>query len=115
MQWRAFRAARLVVDTGIHSLGWTRRQAIDFMVDRTGMDRAFVTSEVDRYISQPGQALGYMIGALKFSELREKSRAALGQRFDVRRFHNAVIDNGSLPLDVLEQVVEDWVADERLR
>ena len=115
LQWRAFRAARLVVDTGIHSLGWTRQQAIDFMVERTGMDRAFVESEVDRYVSQPGQALGYMIGALKIAELRDKSRAALGPRFDVRRFHNAVIDNGSLPLDVLEKAVGEWVAAEARR
>jgi len=115
LQWRAFRAARLVVDTGIHSQGWTRQQAIDFMVERTGMDRAFVTSEVDRYVSQPGQALGYMIGALKIAELRDKAKTALGAKFDVRRFHNAVIDQGSLPLDVLEKVIEEWSASERGR
>ncbi|MES2634241.1 MAG: DUF885 domain-containing protein [Pseudomonadota bacterium] len=115
LQWRAFRAARLVVDTGIHSLGWSRQQSIDFMVERTGMDVGFVTSEVDRYISQPGQALGYMIGALKFAELREKSKAALGAKFDVRRFHNVAIDNGALPLDVLEKVVDEWVAAEKVR
>jgi uncharacterized protein (DUF885 family) len=115
LQWRSFRAARLVADTGIHNMGWSRQQAIDFMVERTGMDRAFVTSEVDRYTSQPGQALGYMIGALKIAELREKSKAALGARFDVRRFHNAVIDNGALPLDVLEKVIEEWIAAEKAR
>ena len=115
LQWRAFRAARLVVDTGIHSLGWSRQQSIDFMVERTGMDRAFVTSEVDRYVSQPGQALGYMIGALKIAELRDKAKAALGAKFDVRRFHNAVIDQGSLPLDVLEKVIDEWIAGELAR
>ncbi|MDP3618455.1 MAG: DUF885 domain-containing protein [Ramlibacter sp.] len=115
LQWRAFRAARLVVDTGIHSMGWSRQQSIDFMVERTGMDVGFVSSEVDRYISQPGQALGYMIGALKFAELREKARAALGAKFDVRRFHNIAIDNGALPMDVLEKLVDEWVAAEKAR
>ncbi|MDB5872678.1 MAG: hypothetical protein JWQ07_2120 [Ramlibacter sp.] len=110
LQWRAFRAARLVADTGIHDLGWSRSRAIDFMVERTGMDRAFVTSEVDRYTSQPGQALGYMIGALKIKELRERAKEKLGDRFDLRRFHNAVIDQGALPLDVLEKVIDEWIA-----
>jgi len=112
LQWQAFRAARLVVDTGIHSGGWTRQQAIDFMVERTGMDRAFVTSEVDRYTSSPGQALGYMIGALKIRELRDRAKARLGERFDIRRFHNAVIDQGALPLDTLENVIDEWIAGE---
>ena len=114
LQYRAFRAARLVVDTGIHSMGWTREQAIDHMTERTGMDRNFVASEIDRYTSWPGQALGYMIGALKFQELRDKAKAQLGDRFDVRRFHNVVIDNGPLPMDVLERVVAEWVAREKL-
>jgi uncharacterized protein (DUF885 family) len=113
LQWRAFRAARLVVDTGIHSMGWSRQQAIDFMVERTGMDRGFVTAEVDRYTSGPGQALGYMIGALKIAELRERAKAQLGSRFDVRRFHNAVLDQGALPLDVLERVIDEWISSER--
>ncbi|MES3004243.1 MAG: DUF885 domain-containing protein [Pseudomonadota bacterium] len=112
LQWRAFRAARLVVDTGIHSMGWSSQRAVEFMVDRTGMDRAFVESEVDRYVSTPGQALGYMIGALKIRELRERGRARLGDAFDVRRFHNAVIDQGALPLDVLEKVIDEWIAAE---
>jgi len=110
LQSRAFRAARLVVDTGIHSMGWTRQQAIDYMVERTGMSRNEITAEVDRYVSDPGQALGYMIGALKFQELRAKTKAKLGDKFDVRRFHNVVLDNGPLPLDVLEKVVDEWVA-----
>jgi uncharacterized protein (DUF885 family) len=112
LQWQIFRAARLVVDTGIHSMGWTRQQSIDYMVERTGMDRGFVTAEVDRYVSQPGQALGYMIGALKIAELRDRAKARLGARFDIRRFHNAVIDQGSLPLDVLERVIDEWIAAE---
>ena len=115
LQYRAFRAARLVVDTGIHSMGWTRQRAIDFMVDQTGMDRGFMSAEVDRYISDPGQALGYMIGALEFRRLREHAKAELGDRFDLRRFHNAVLDDGPLPLGVLETVVDEWIAREQAR
>lgn len=113
LQWQAFRAARLVADTGIHALGWGRQQAVDFMVERTGVQREFVEGEIDRYTSQPGQALAYMIGKLKFDELRDRARAALGPNFDIRRFHNAVLDNGALPLSVLERVVDEWVAAQR--
>jgi uncharacterized protein (DUF885 family) len=112
LQWQSFRAARLVVDTGIHGLGWSRQQAIDFMAERTGMERGFVTSEVDRYTSYPGQALGYMIGKLKIAELRQHAQQRLGAKFDLRRFHNAVIDEGALPLDVLERVIERWIEKE---
>jgi uncharacterized protein (DUF885 family) len=112
LQYRAFRAARLVVDTGIHSMGWSRQQAIDFMTERTGMDRNFVSSEVDRYVSDPGQALGYMIGALKFQELRDRAKAKLGAKFDLRRFHNVVLDSGQLPMDVMEKLVDEWIARE---
>jgi uncharacterized protein (DUF885 family) len=110
LQWQAFRAARLVVDTGIHALGWTRPQSIDFMVERTGVNREFVTSEVDRYTSNPGQALAYMIGQLKIAELRDRARAKLGARFDIRQFHNAVLDQGALPLATLERVIDEWIA-----
>ena len=110
LQWQAFRAARLVVDTGIHAQGWSRQQAVDFMVERTGVERAFVESEVDRYTSNPGQALAYMVGKLKFDALRAKARAALGARFDLRRFHDAVLAQGELPLATLERVVDDWIA-----
>ncbi|MFO1271276.1 MAG: DUF885 domain-containing protein [Rubrivivax sp.] len=113
LQWQAFRAARLVVDTGLHALGWTRQQAIDFMVERTGVDRGFVSEEVDRYLSTPAQALSYMIGELKIVELRDRAKAALGPKFDLRRFHNAVIDQGALPLDTLERVIDEWVAAQR--
>ena len=115
LQWRALRAGRLVVDTGMHSMGWSRQRAIDYMVTQTGMDRGFVTSEVDRYVSWPGQALGYMVGALKIEELRDKAKGKLGAKFDIRRFHNAVIDQGALPLDVLEDVIDEWVESERAR
>ncbi len=110
LQAQAFRAARLVVDTGIHALGWSRQQAIDFMVDRTGLHRDFVTSEVDRYTSNPGQALAYMLGQLKIQELRDRAKAALGPKFDLRRFHNAVIDQGAMPLDTLEREIDGWIA-----
>lgn len=115
LQAQAFRAARLVVDTGIHALGWSRQRAIDFMVERTGMDRPRVTSEVDRYTSTPGQALAYMIGQLKIVELRERAQSRLGAAFDIRRFHNAVIDQGAMPLDTLERSIDGWIAAEALR
>jgi uncharacterized protein (DUF885 family) len=115
LQWQAFRAARLVVDTGIHALGWSRQQAIDFMVEQTGVERSFVESEVDRYTSQPGQALAYMIGKLKFDELRDRAKARLGPRFDIRRFHNAVLDHGALPLPLLERMTDAWIAAEAAR
>ena len=104
-----FRAARLVVDTGLHALGWSRQQAIDYMIDRTGEDPVYVATEVDRYYSSPGQALAYMIGALKIAELRERARQRLGERFEIRQFHRAVLDPGPLPLDVLDEVVETWI------
>ena len=109
LQWQAFRGARLVVDTGYHALGWSRQQCIDYMVEQTGVNRDFVTSEIDRYTSQPGQALAYMVGKLKFDELRDRAKAKLGARFDIRRFHNAVLDQGALPLSTLDGVVEEWI------
>jgi uncharacterized protein (DUF885 family) len=109
LQWQALRAARLVVDTGIHAQGWSRSQAVEYMAERTGIERGFINSEVDRYTSDPGQALAYMIGQLKIIELRERARTRLGPRFDVRKFHNAVIDNGALPLSTLETLIDEWI------
>jgi uncharacterized protein (DUF885 family) len=108
-----WRAARLVVDTGIHSMGWTRDQAINYMTERSGIDRDDVASEVDRYYVWPGQALGYMIGKLKIEELRDKAKAALGSNFDLRKFHMAVLDDGAVPLSVMEQRVTEWIAAQR--
>lgn len=105
-----FRAARLVVDTGIHSKGWTRQQALDFMNANTANPVADNETEVDRYIAWPAQALGYKLGELKIKALREKAQTALGERFDVRRFHAAVLDNGPLPLPLLEQQIDQWLA-----
>ena len=112
LQWQAFRAARLIVDTGLHTMGWKRQQAIDFMVERTGVEREFVESEVDRYISLPAQALSYTIGKLKIMELRDHAKAKLGARFDLRRFHNAVLDQGALPLSTLARSIDEWIASE---
>ena len=109
------RASRLVVDTGLHAFGWTRAQAIDYMVDNTGFTREFMTAEVDRYLVWPGQAAGYKLGELEIKALRAKARAELGDKFDLRRFHNAVIDNGALPLAVLDQLIDEWIAAEKAR
>ncbi len=106
---QAWRAGRLVVDTGIHALGWSRARAIDYMVDSGGLAREDATAEVDRYFVWPGQALGYKLGELKLRELRQKARDALGERFDLRAFNQEVLDHGALPLPVLERVIGDWI------
>jgi uncharacterized protein (DUF885 family) len=106
-----FRAARLVVDTGIHAYGWPRDKAVAYMAQEGGLDLSFAQSEVDRYFSNPAQALGYMLGYRRMRELRARAEHAFGARFDVRDFHAAVLDNGSMPLDVLEKLVDDWIAD----
>ena len=105
-----FRAVRLVVDTGIHAKGWTRQQAIDYMSANSANSAADNEIEVDRYIAWPGQALGYKLGQLKIRSLRDKAQAALGDAFDVRRFHAVMLDNGPLPLPILEQQVDLWLA-----
>ncbi|MFC5475884.1 DUF885 domain-containing protein [Paraherbaspirillum soli] len=105
-----FRAARLVVDTGMHALGWSRQQAIDYMNVNTANPPHDNQVEIDRYIVDPGQALGYKIGQLKIKALREKAEHALGDKFDLRRFHNAVLDNGGVPLAVLETQIDLWIA-----
>lgn len=105
-----FRAVRLVVDTGIHAKGWSRQQAIDYMNANSANQPSDNEIEVDRYIAWPGQALGYKLGQLKIRALRDKSQAALGDAFDVRRFHAVILDNGPLPLPILEQQVDQWLA-----
>jgi uncharacterized protein (DUF885 family) len=104
-----FRAVRMVVDTGIHAQGWTRQQAIDYMNANTANAPSDNEIEVDRYIAWPGQALAYKVGQLKIRGLRDKAQAALGDKFDVRRFHAIVLDNGPLPLSILEQQVDAWL------
>jgi uncharacterized protein (DUF885 family) len=110
LQAEIFRATRLVVDTGLHAKGWSREQAIAYMVANTGMSESDVATEVERYMARPGQACAYKIGQLKILELREKARVALGARFDLRAFHQVVLENGAAPLTVLERLVDDWIA-----
>lgn len=107
------RAARLVVDTGIHTLGWSRKQAIDYLNTHTANPPSDNEAEVDRIIAQPAQALAYKIGQLRIAALRERAATVLGRRFDLRRFHDAVLGGGALPLDALERQVERWIAAER--
>jgi uncharacterized protein (DUF885 family) len=113
LQAELFRAARLVVDTGLHAKRWTREQAIAWMVRSTGLPEGDVTAEVERYIVDPGQACAYKIGQLEILRLRERARTALGPAFDLRAFHDVVLGGGSLPLVLLERVVEEWIARER--
>jgi uncharacterized protein (DUF885 family) len=109
---RAWRAVRLIVDSGIHSLGWDRQKAIDTMLAHTATSPDFVASEVDRYIAWPGQACAYMIGYLEITRLRDEAKQKLGARFDQRRFHDRVLENGSIPLPVLRRKIEAWIASE---
>lgn len=110
LSYEMWRAARLVVDTGLHSKGWTKQQAVDFMTDNTALTPANIDAEVNRYISWPGQALAYKVGELKIRELRARAEQRLGTRFDLREFHDVVLENGSVPLSVLEAHVEAWLA-----
>lgn len=110
LQAELWRAARLVVDTGLHSRGWPRRQAIDYLVQQAGLDPDNAASEVDRYVSNPTQALGYLLGQRKLVELRERAQGRLGARYDIRDFHAVVLDGGAMPLAVLERRVDAWIA-----
>ena len=111
LSYEMWRACRLVVDTGIHAMGWSKEQAIAFMTDNTALSDANIEAEVNRYISWPGQALAYKLGELKIRELRARAEEALGERFDVRLFHDAVLGQGAVPLDVLEQQIDRWIAE----
>jgi len=109
LSYAMWRACRLVVDTGIHALGWTRQKAIDFMAAYTSLTLLNITNEVDRYIAWPGQALAYKLGEIKIRQLRQRAEEALGQKFDRREFHEVILRNGAVPLDVLEKLVEAWL------
>jgi uncharacterized protein (DUF885 family) len=111
-QWRA---VRLVVDTGLHDMEWTRQQAIDYFIANAAKTEADIVNEIDRYISNPGQALAYKIGQLKFLELRARAEQALGGRYDIRAFHDTVLATGAVPLDILERTVDGWIAAQKAK
>ena len=106
-------ACRLVVDTGMHALGWTRARAMEFLAANTALSRHEIETETDRYISWPGQALAYKMGELKIRDLRRTAEKELGTRFDVRAFHDAILANGPVPLPVLEEQLRTYIAAHR--
>jgi uncharacterized protein (DUF885 family) len=110
LTYEMWRSTRLVVDTGIHAMGWGKEQAMDFMKRNTALSELNIEREVDRYIDWPGQACGYKIGELRIRAMRAKAEAALGTGFDVRAFHDALLGAGALPLDVLEVRIDAWIA-----
>ncbi len=109
LTYEMWRACRLVVDTGIHAYGWSRQEVIDYLAENTALSIHECTTETDRYISWPGQALSYKIGELKIKELRKKAELELGENFDVRAFHNAVLSQGTLTLTLLEKVIDKYI------
>jgi uncharacterized protein (DUF885 family) len=109
LQAEVFRAVRLVVDTGIHDKRWTYDQAVTYMHENSGLPRRQVEFEITRYITWPGQALAYKVGMLKMLELRQRAMDQLGGQFDLKEFHNVVLGNGSMPLEILERVVDDYI------
>ena len=113
LTYEMWRAVRLVVDTGMHAFGWTRQEAIDFFAANSSKQLHDITVEIDRYIVWPGQALAYKIGELKFKELRARATKELGDKFDVRKFHDACLENGALPMDVLDAYIDEWIAGEK--
>lgn len=115
LTYDAWRAGRLVVDTGMHAFGWSRQQGVDFLLENTALSVVDINKEIDRYITWPAQALSYKIGELKIRELRARAETELGSAFDIRRFHDMVVGNGSLPIDVLEDMVTDWIAAEHTK
>jgi uncharacterized protein (DUF885 family) len=108
-----WRAIRLVVDTGVHSQHWTRQQMVDFFHAHSATDETDVQTEVDRYIAWPSQALAYKIGQLKILELRDRAKKELGDKFDIKAFHDQVLDSGALPLDVLDERITAWIASQK--
>jgi uncharacterized protein (DUF885 family) len=115
LSYEMWRATRLVVDTGIHSKGWSKQRAVDYMLDNTALSPANIDAEVNRYITWPGQALAYKVGELKIRELRTLAEGELGASFDLRAFHDTVLENGSVPLSVLEAHVKRWIAAEKAK
>jgi uncharacterized protein (DUF885 family) len=113
LQMEAFRAARLVVDTGLHAKRWNFNQALSYMVEATGRPRPGLQGEVARYVSIPGQATAYYVGFLKILELRQRAKTSLGDRFDLKAFHDVLLVNGTVPLDVLEGLVDAYIANKK--
>jgi uncharacterized protein (DUF885 family) len=110
---QALRAARLVVDPGMHMLGWTREQSIQYMLDHTAESRGSIESEVDRYLATPGQATAYMTGSLEIQRLRHDAETRLGQRFDIKGFHDTILRDGAVSLPMLQRAVDRWIAGTR--
>ncbi len=104
----SMRAGRLVVDTGLHAMGWSRRQAIDFMAENSPLSLSTIEGEIDRYIGMPGQALAYMMGRLEIMDIREDAKAALGPHFDIKGFHDVVLGSGPVPMSTLRRMVVEW-------
>ncbi|MCB1033735.1 MAG: DUF885 family protein, partial [Acidobacteria bacterium] len=113
LTYEMWRACRLVVDTGLHAMGWSRQQSLDYLASHTALSLHEITTETDRYIAWPGQALAYKLGELKIRELRRHAEEALGPAFDLRAFHDAVLGNGAVPLTVLEDEIEAYIAARR--
>ncbi|MDO6445345.1 DUF885 domain-containing protein [Colwellia sp. 1_MG-2023] len=113
LTYEAWRACRLVVDTGMHAKGWSRQQAIDYLAENTALSMADVIGQIDRYISWPAQALSYKIGEIKIRQLRALAEAELGDKFNIRKFHDQMLKNGSLPLALLEELTKDWIAQQK--
>ncbi len=115
LTYEMWRACRLVVDTGLHTLGWSRQRAIDLMADNTALTLLNISNEVDRYISMPGQAVAYKTGELKIRELRSIAERELGSKFDVREFHDVLLRDGAVPLDILETIIKSWIEEVKRR
>ena len=113
LQAEMFRAVRLVVDSGMHYKHWSREQSIAYMLEKTGMSETDVVAEIERYLVMPGQALAYKVGMNKILELRERAKTALGPKFDIKAFHDVVLTGGSMPMALLEQRVDQWVAKQK--
>jgi uncharacterized protein (DUF885 family) len=111
--WEIHRAIRLVVDAGLHAKGWTREQAIKYMMDNEPITEQFAVSEIERYMATPGQALAYKVGELKLKELRRRYTKQLGAAFNLASFHDAILMDGSLPLDVLERKMDTWAKQQK--
>ncbi|APE04394.1 MAG: DUF885 domain-containing protein [Alteromonas sp.] len=115
LSYEMWRACRLVVDTGMHTMGWSRQKGVDYMMENTALSEHNVNTEIDRYISWPAQALSYKIGEIKIKALRQKAESALGEHFDVRKFHRAVLENGSVPLFILEQNIDAFIEEQKAK